>query len=258
MTEICLQNVSLEIHGTRLVDAVSLRIAAGELIALVGPNGAGKTSLLRCMLGLAAPSDGQALINGAPAVAMRPDERARAAAYLPQARPLAWPLRVRDIVALGRYAHGAPTGRLGTDDAAALARALADCGLEGLANRRADTLSGGELARVHVARAFAAEAPLIIADEPVAALDPRHQFSVLELFREHVSRGGGALVVLHDLALAARFADRVIVMLSGALAADGPPREALTPSLIKAAFGVSARVDMNASPFLALDGIAPM
>ncbi len=256
MTEIRLSNVSVKIDEACLVDDVSITIGTKELVALVGPNGAGKTSLLRCLVGLVAPSAGDALINGAPAAAMAPADRARAAAYLPQTRPLAWPLKVRDIVALGRYAHGGPTGRLGTQDAKAVARALADCGLDSLAGRRADGLSGGELARVHVARAFAAGAPMIIADEPVAALDPRHQFSVLDLFRRHVDAGGGALVVLHDLSLAARFADRIIVMEDGAVTADGPPPEALTPARIEAAFGVRARVDMEASPFVTLDGLA--
>jgi iron complex transport system ATP-binding protein len=122
-------------------------------------------------------------------------------------------------------------------------RAVDACGLAALADRAADTLSGGELARVHVARAFAAETPMVVADEPVASLDPRHQHGIMALFRGHVDRGGGALVVLHDLDLAARYADRLVWMQGGALVADGPVAETMTAGRIAEVYGVLARVD---------------
>ncbi len=229
--------------GATIVEAASLSLRAGELVALLGPNGAGKTTLLRGIVGLARPAGGRARIDGEDTAAMTPSRRARLLAYLPQKRPLAWPSPVRDVVALGRFAHGATLGRLRGSDRKAVDRALAACDLGGLAERSTATLSGGELARVHCARAFAAEAALLIADEPVAELDPRHQFRVMNLIRAFVAEGGGALVVLHDLAIAARFASRLIWMRSGRIVADGPPATTLTSSRIAETYGVRARVD---------------
>ncbi|MEL7488835.1 MAG: ABC transporter ATP-binding protein, partial [Pseudomonadota bacterium] len=161
----------------------------------------------------------------------------------PQIRPLAWPNTVRDVVALGRYAHGAALGRLGGADADAVNRAIAACNLGALAGRRADTLSGGELARMHCARAFAAEAPLLVADEPTAALDPRHQFRILDLIADFVARGGGALVVLHDVEMAARYASRLIWMKDGRIIADGAPASTLNAERMETVYGVRAQID---------------
>jgi iron complex transport system ATP-binding protein len=173
---------------------------------------------------------------------MPPAERARYVSYLPQRRPLAWPNKVHDIVALGRFAHGAALGRLGPEDAQAVREAIAACDLETLATRDADTLSGGEIARVHFARALAARAPLLIADEPTAALDPMHQLGIANLLRQFVDGGGGALVVLHDVGLAARFADRLIWMRDGRIVADGTPTGTLSAELMHQVYGVRAHV----------------
>ena len=158
-------------------------------------------------------------------------------------RPLAWPNRVRDVVALGRFSHGVAPGKLSGHDAEAVTRALMACDLSDLKDRTMDTLSGGELARVHCARAFAAEAPLLIADEPTAALDPRHQFRILDLIRKYVETGGGAMIVLHDIELAARYASRLIWMKGGKILADGPVGVTLTPERLAEIYGVSARID---------------
>lgn len=243
MTALVISHLSAKAGQTVLVEDVSFTLSAGTCLALLGPNGAGKTTLLRAALGLAPRAHGAATLNGRDAAAFAPAERARTIAYLPQRRPLAWPNRVRDVVALGRYAHGAAMGRLHGADAEAVARALSACDLTMLADRRVDTLSGGELARVHCARAFAAEAPLLIADEPVAALDPRHQFQVMDIIRRFVDAGGGALVVLHDVGLAARIADRLLWMKAGRLIADGPPHETLTAQRLADVYGVRAEVD---------------
>jgi iron complex transport system ATP-binding protein len=221
-----------------IVTDASFTLAPGELVVLLGPNGAGKTTLLRMALGLLPADIGRS--NVAPLSAR---DRARRVSYLPQARPLAWPAKVRDVIALGRFAHGAALGRLGPVDRAAVERAIAACDLDALADRSADTLSGGELARVHLARALAAEAPLIVADEPAASLDPRHQHSVLGLLRDFVAGGGGALAVLHDLALAARYADRLIWMKDGRIVAQGSVAETMTEARIAEIYGVTARVD---------------
>ncbi len=243
MTELRVQNVSMAADGVPLVSGASFSLVPGECVVLLGPNGAGKSTLLRAAAGLEAPTSGDVLLDNREAARMAPGERARLLSYLPQTRSLAWPNPVRDVVALGRFAHGAALGRLGDRDARAVERAIAACDLGHLANRSVDTLSGGELARVHCARTFAAEAPLLIADEPVAALDPRHQFTIMDLIRRFVEDGGGALVVLHDIGLAARYADRLIWMQGGRIVADGPVTDTLTPERISAVYGVRARIE---------------
>lgn len=243
MTDLVVKNLTYSVDGAELVSNANFTLKTGELICLLGPNGAGKTSLIRTSLGLENPSHGQALLNGEETGTLSPIMRARQIAYLPQIRPLAWPNTVRDVVALGRFSHGAAIGRLKGADLDAVEHALSACDLEHIADRSADTLSGGELARMHCARAFAAEAPLLIADEPTAALDPRHQFRILDLIDEYVARGGGALVVLHDIQMAARYASRLIWMKDGRILADGPPEKTLTVDRLTEIYGVEARVN---------------
>lgn len=243
MTELRATDLTLTAKDAVLVDRVSFELRQGEFVALLGPNGAGKTSLIRASLGLQMPSSGTAILGETDTAALPPNQRARRLAYLPQVRPLAWPNRVKDVVALGRFAYGAASGQLSDTDSKAINRALKACDLEHLADRGADTLSGGELARMHCARAFAAEAPLLIADEPTAALDPRHQFRILDLIAAYVGQGGGALVVLHDLRLAARYASRLIWMKGGRVLADGPPEDTLTAARLEEVYGVRAQVD---------------
>ena len=252
MTELIATDLTVKAKEVTLVGRASFRLSPGELIVLLGPNGAGKTSLIRASLGLEKPSGGTATLGGADTRGLSPVARARSVAYLPQIRPLAWPNTVRDVVALGRFSHGAALGRLKGRDGEAVARAIAACDLGHLAHRSADTLSGGELARMHCARALAAEAPLLIADEPTAALDPRHQFRILDLIADFVAKGGGALVVLHDIQLAARYASRLIWMKDGCIVADGPPAQTLTAERLETVYGVRAsveglRVDMAGS-----------
>lgn len=246
MTELKAIEVSVEAGASRLVTDANVQVSQGEFVAMLGPNGAGKTTLIRAMLGLVDCSDGRAEIDKQNVAKLKPFQRAQKVSYLPQTRPLAWPIRVRDAVALGRFSHGAALGRLSSADAVAVEQALADCDLVALANRAADTLSGGERARMHLARAFAANAPLLVADEPIAALDPRHQFRTLNLIRDYVTRGGGALVVLHDVALAARYASRLVWMKGGRIIADGPPEETLSEAMMADIYGVRARLDNGA------------
>jgi iron complex transport system ATP-binding protein len=243
MTDLTVKDLTYQVNGATLVEQASFKLVPGELICLLGPNGAGKTSLIRASLGLEKPSFGQSMLDGESTLTLSPILRARRIAYLPQIRPLAWPNAVRDIVALGRFSHGAVLGRLKGADRDAVDRALSACDLTHLADRSADTLSGGELARMHCARAFAAEAPLLVADEPIAALDPRHQFRILDLIADFVASGVGALVVLHDIQMAARYASRLIWMKGGRILADGPPSETLTEDRLKDVYGIEARVD---------------
>ncbi|MEM1263512.1 MAG: ABC transporter ATP-binding protein [Pseudomonadota bacterium] len=245
MTELIADSLSVVRGTTTLVERASFACQPGELVALLGPNGAGKTTLLRAALGLLPPTSGTATLAGDDTQRLAPLERARRVSYLPQRRPLAWPSPVRDVVALGRFSHGAALGRLGDTDQQAVARALDACDLTALADRATDTLSGGELARAHFARALAAQAPLLVADEPVAALDPRHQHRIMKIVRDFVDNGGGALIVLHDISLAASFADRLLWMHAGAIVADGTPTETLTVDRLADVYGVRAAIDGN-------------
>jgi len=249
MTELVASKVCLQVGDTTIVEDASLSLEPGELVAILGPNGAGKTSLLRILLGITRTTSGSAKLDGQDCFGMSPSERAKVVSYLPQRRPLAWPFRVHDVVALGRFAHGAALGRLSPVDNAAVVDAIDACKLRELQYRSTDNLSGGELARVHFARAIAAKAPLLIADEPVAELDPKHQILVADLIRQFVNDGGGALVVLHEVAIAARIADRLIWMKNGSIVAEGSPQETLNSKIMQDVYGVRAHVDFDEHGF---------
>jgi len=216
--------------GRRILSEVSLAIRPGEFVALVGPNGAGKSTLMRLAAGLLAPSEGEASLAGVPAHRLRPAVRAQQLAYLPQTRPLGWGISVEALIGLGR--HALPR------DPEAVEGALAACNLEALRRRRADTLSGGELARAHLARALAAQTLVLLADEPTAALDPRHALVIMQILANRAAAGAAVLAAIHDLSLAARFATRVVVLREGRVAADAAPKEALSPGFLAAVFGV--------------------
>lgn len=236
------QNITVKAQDSILVKNASFALQQGCLTALLGPNGAGKTTLLRAVMGLCKPDTGKVLIDQEDVQNLSPINRARRVAYLPQQRPLAWPNTVRDVVALGRYSHGASLGRLKAKDAEAVDAAMKACDIISLARRKTDTLSGGELARVHCARAFAAQAPLLIADEPVSALDPRHQFRVMDLLKGYTKAGQGVLVVLHDIVLAAKYADHLIWMKEGEIIAAGSPEKTLTEDRLAEVYGIKSRV----------------
>lgn len=244
MTELAVHNLTVQAKekGKALVQSASFPLRSGEFVALLGPNGAGKTSLLRGSLGLIPAVSGRAQIDGQDMETLSPSDRARLVSYLPQARPVVWPNSVLDIVSLGRFSHGVSLGELRGADRDAVDNALAACSLLDLAERSVHTLSGGEMARVHCARAFAAEAPLLVADEPTAALDPRHQFTIMDLFADYVAKGRGVLVVLHEISLAMRYASRVLVMQGGKIIADGAPEAVLTEALLRDVYGVEADI----------------
>jgi iron complex transport system ATP-binding protein len=211
-----------------VVDGVSAAVDPGEFIGLLGPNGAGKTSLLRAALGLMPHSGASSL------AAFTPDTRARAVAWLPQAREIAWGMSVEAVVRLGRLPHG-PEGGV-----AAVAAALERMGLTGARSRPATALSGGEQARVLIARALAQQAPLLLADEPIAGLDPAAQIATMQVFAGLARAGGAVVASLHDLGLAARHCTRLWVLSEGRLVADGAPREVLSPALLAEVFHIRA------------------
>ena len=239
------KNVTVRLGAREIVRDASLTLNAGELVALVGPNGAGKTTLMRALAGLI-PADGTIALDGRPLSSLKVRERARAIAYLPQGHVFHWPMSVASIVMLGRAPHADRFSAVTPDDRSAVERALAMTETEAFADRAVTTLSGGERARVALARALATQAPVLLADEPTAALDPRHQLTVMELLRQAARGGGAVLAIMHDLTLAARFADRIAVMDRGAIVADGDPAVAMSHERLAAVFGIeSATVEID-------------
>ena len=235
MSALALDHATARLGGRAVLDKATLSVAPGELTALVGPNGAGKSSVLRALAGLLPLTGGQALLNGDDLTALSPRERARRVAYLPQERRIAWNLPALEVAALG-----APF--LAAAEAPARAQAaLREVEASHLADRGVAEMSGGERARVLLARAFAAAAAALLVDEPIAGLDPEAQLMVLERLKARAATGQAVLASLHDLPLAARFADRVVVIAEGRIVADGPPLEALTPAILGQVFGLSAR-----------------
>ena len=238
-TSLTAQNLSVHLAGRAVLHDVSLELSAAHLVALVGPNGAGKTTLLRALAGLVA-SDGAIQVGGIDLSALSLRDRARRFAYLPQGHMVHWSLPARDIVALGRYPHGATDpARLRARDAEAVMRAMKAADVIELGDRLVTELSGGERSRVALARVFAVEAPVILADEPTSSLDPRHQLDVMRTLRAAADAGTLVIVVTHDLGLAARFADHVLVLSDGRLVSQGPANEALSDRVMADVFRVS-------------------
>jgi iron complex transport system ATP-binding protein len=234
------QSLNVMLTGRVVLSDISLSLSSGHLVALVGPNGAGKTTLLRALSGLVV-SDGAVHVGGDTLSSLSLRQRARRFAYLPQGHVMHWPLPARDIVALGRYPHGSTDpARLTPGDAEAVLRAMRAADVVEFADRRVTELSGGERSRVALARVFAVEAPVILADEPTASLDPRHQIDVMKSLRAAADRGALVLVVTHDLGLAGRFADDVVVLSQGRLVAQGGAAEALSERVMADVFRISA------------------
>lgn len=226
--------MTLSAHGLSVANRLSgvdFTLEPGTITAICGPNGAGKSTLLQAMAGLLTADLGHIELSGSRLGEMRAFERARKIGYLPQAAEIAWDVSVRSLVQLGRMPHG--DSRAEPVDAA-----LAALDLPALADRRAQSLSGGETARVLLARVLAGQPEWILADEPLAALDLGHQLALISHLRNAAVRGCGVVIVLHDLAHAMNHADRVLVLSEGRLVADAAPAEALSEELIRSVWGV--------------------
>lgn len=227
-----------------VVDDVSLVVDAGELVAVIGPNGAGKSTLLRVLAGDVAPSAGRVLLGGTPLSSWNRRRLARARAVLPQDTNVAFGFRVRDVVAMGRAPWaGTPQS---AQDAAHVAAAMAATDVADLAERYYPTLSGGERARVALARVLAQDTRVVLLDEPTAALDLRHQEHVLMVARRRADAGDAVLVVLHDIDAAIAYADRLVVLSDGAVVGDGPPAQVCTSALLTSVYGWSIDVMADA------------
>ncbi|HET8834951.1 MAG TPA: ABC transporter ATP-binding protein [Gemmatimonadales bacterium] len=215
---------------------VSARVAAGELLAVAGPNGSGKTTLVRAVTGLVPLSAGSVRVEGRALGAWRRADLARVLGVVPQREDIVFPLRVEEAVMLGRYARLGPLGAPAAADHQAVASALARCDAVALARRSTDTLSGGEWQRVRLARALAQQPSVLLLDEPTASLDVRHEMEILELIRDLVDHGLAGMVITHQLNLAARFADRIVLLNEGRVVAEGTPAEVLRKDTLDAVF----------------------
>lgn len=236
------REVGVRLERRPVLEAVSFALRAGECVGLIGPNGAGKTTLLRVLARLLAPATGRVLFAGQSLEQVPARQLARDLGYLAQGAPAHWPLTVETLVTLGRTPYLHWWRGAGGEDQAAVERALQMADVQHLRERRVDTLSGGERLRVLLARVFATAPRLILADEPIAALDPYHQLHIMELLREHAHRGGAVVAVLHDLNLAARFCDRLVLMDAGHIAASGSVAEVLSDRHLRQVYGIEAHV----------------
>ncbi len=237
-----LRGVRARLGAHAVLSGAELDVAPGEIVGLLGRNGAGKSTLLRIACGLLAPEAGSVELDGRPLATMDRRERARAAALVPQETHFPFPFSVAEVVLMGRTPHLGWLGFEGRRDLAAALGAMQQLGIDGLAGRSVLSLSGGERQLAVVARALAQEPRLLLLDEPTAFLDLRHRLQVLGRVRELAAAGTSALVVSHDLAVAARACDRLALLAGGRILAAGPPAEVLTPELLRETFGIEADV----------------
>jgi iron complex transport system ATP-binding protein len=236
------ENISVRLKSALVLSGVSASLSPGELVAVVGPNGAGKSTLLRTMAGLVPTGHGSVLLDGKPLGGFEPKALAKRIAYLPQERTVHWDLTAWHVASLGRLPYRGVSGAGSPEGIAAVQRAMERMDVAQFAARPVSTLSGGERARVLVARALAQEAAYLIADEPAAGLDPAHSLSLFAELQRLAREGHAILTALHDLSLALRFATRIIVLKRGACLFDGLPAESLSTQNIAEAFGIEAIV----------------
>lgn len=238
---LCAERITVALGKKPVLKGVDATIRAGVLTGILGCNGAGKSTLVRALLGYLPLTGGRVMLDGRERTVYDDRERARRIGYLAQGHAIHWPLPVEQVVELGRLPHRYAWKALAPDDAAAIAKALRQAGVEHLRGRTVDTLSGGERARVLLARVLAGEPRILLADEPLAGLDPAYQLRILGLLYALARQGLAVAVVLHDLSLAARFCDHLVLLHEQGVLADGPPNQVLTDSHLRAAFGIEAR-----------------
>jgi iron complex transport system ATP-binding protein len=251
MTAMRLSDIRVVRESRPILDGIGLSLRSGELLGIVGPNGAGKSTLLRVMAGLQQAEAGAVELDGQALPRWSRADLARQIAYLPQHPECHWAMTVERVVALGRLPHIASWQGPAPRDWQAVRRAMDAADVVQFAHRRAGTLSGGEHARVMLARALASEPSLLLADEPVADLDPYHSLDVMDHLASLAQDGRAVAVVLHDLTLAARYCGRVALMDRGRIVADGPPDATLTPPRLAAIYRIAAlRGDHQGEPYL--------
>lgn len=241
MSALIAEQINVVLAGRPVLRQVSVTIGTGMLTGILGCNGAGKSTLIRALLGYLPLTCGRVLLDGREITTYPDAERAQQIAYLAQGHDIHWPLPVEQVVNLGRLPHRYAWSKITAADQQAIDRALRQAGIEHLIGRTVDTLSGGERARVLLARALAGEPRILLADEPLAGLDPAYQLRILALLRDLAQHGLAVAVVMHDLPLAVRFCDHLILLHQNAVLSDGPPDQVLSDSHLMSAFGLEAR-----------------
>ncbi|MCU7934450.1 MAG: ABC transporter ATP-binding protein [Candidatus Thiodiazotropha sp. (ex Dulcina madagascariensis)] len=238
------ESLSVSRQGRPILTAVDITLNRGEMLGLIGPNGAGKSTLLRLLAGVIEADEGILSLEDKPISAITHRERARRIAYLPQLSEIAWPMSVERLVELGRIPHLDPWQHPGPRDRAIIEHVMVRTDLQPFRQRAFNTLSGGEQARVALARALVTEPDILLADEPVSALDPAHQLDVMTLLSEHCQSGQSVIVVLHDLSLAAHYCHRLQLLHQGGTLAVGNAEAVLTPGNLEMAYAIA----MNQPP----------
>ena len=233
-------NLTLRLGGQTVLNGVSHRFERGRLTALIGPNGSGKTSLIKALLRLLPLETGAIWLDGVDITRLPPSRLSARIAYLPQERQAHWPIAISRLVMLGRQPHMGRFARPTSQDEAAVRHAMQITGLEGSETRALHDLSGGEQARALLARALATQAGWLMADEPVASLDPYHQIGVMQALKAEAAKGCGVVAVLHDLSLAARYADHLVLMQDGRIVASGTAADVLRDDNLARVFRIRA------------------
>lgn len=233
------RGLSLTLGKRQVIDQVSISLTLGQLTGIIGCNGAGKSSLLSLLSGYRQPQGGEVFLGGKVLTQLTLAERAKRLAFLPQGQVVHWPLSVERVVALGRLPHGSGM-KLGAEDRAAVNQAMIWTNVGHLAARNVNALSGGERGRVLLARALATQTPVLLADEPLAGLDPGCQLRLMDVLRGLANDGMSIALVMHDLDLATRYCDRLCLLHQGRLLAEGPPEAVLTENTLTCAFGIKA------------------
>jgi len=257
MPLLSVDHVQVALEGQTILRGIDFDVSAGSWIGLLGPNGSGKTTLLRA-IGALIPFEGRITLDGRPVDALAARERARRMAFVQQAPSLPFDFTVEELVLLGRAPHRGWLESYQKRDLTQVREALSRVDLEGFAQRSVLSLSGGELQRVFLAQALVQEADLLLLDEPTSHLDVHYQFSFMEQVRALVQEGRTVLTVFHDLELAARYAERLLVLQDGYLVEEGAPASVLTPSSIADVFGMNARVDRSADGALRIEYLGPI
>lgn len=240
MTLLHASSIGISFGKVEVISDLDFSLSSGELVGLIGPNGAGKTTLLRVMAGLLRPDRGDVRIVGRPLQHLGRRQIAKSLAYLPQGGESHWAVTASTLVMLGRLPHRDPWRSPSDTDWKAVDQALVACDALQFKERPVSQLSGGERARVFLARALASEPRVLLADEPVSGLDPGHQLDVMTKLRGLARSGAGIVVVMHDLTLAARFCDRIVVLHNRRMAAEGNPEDVLSPTVLDQCYGIRA------------------
>lgn len=242
MTLLDAKDLSVRLNQKTIVRDIDFHVARGEVVGLIGPNGAGKSTLLKAMAGLLDSESQSLAIGGREVQTLSSRELARLRSYLAQDGTVQWPLQVERVVALGRFPHG---GGASAEDQAAIGKAMEKTAVTQLMGRAMHELSGGEAMRVVLARLFAVEADLLLLDEPIQGLDPGFQLQVMQLLRGEAEQHRGVVAVLHDLSLAARYCDRLVLLHAGSIYAEGPPAEVLTEQALVEVYHVQGECDFS-------------